>query len=185
MVDIRRLQAICERGLDPLGLELVELEYVREPQGWVLRVFIDYPPAGTEGDDDLRSRIAHGDCERASHQLSAVLDVEDPIDSAYRLEVSSPGVQRPLRRQRDFARFCGHLVRVELAEPLDGRRRFAGRLVATQPGEGSETEAGGDGMGANGTITVDVDGKQFELSIEGIKKARLDEDPRGVSASGA
>jgi len=165
--DTARLADICEKGLQTVGYELVDLEYVRDPQGWVLRVFIDHPPlptvpAATDGDGKPPppepSTITLHDCEVASHHLGTVLDVEDVIPNAYRLEVSSPGVKRPLRKERDFRRFVGHEVRVQLQDPVDGRKNFVGRL-----------RAAGDG-----SISVEVDGQVFQLPLVSIRKARLE-----------
>ena len=142
-----------------MGYELVDLEYVREQQGWVLRIFIDHPVTD-DGDagDAPGSRITHEDCERASRHLGTVLDVEDPIDIAYRLELSSPGVRRPLRKERDFVRFAGRLARVQLSEPLDGRRNFTGRLRDA----------------ADGVVHLEVEGVVFRLPLERVRKAHLE-----------
>jgi len=156
-----RLRQLCEDGLSAVGYELVEMEYVRDGQGWVLRLYIDHPPdeeeAGKE-DSVVGSTITHQDCERASRHLGTVLDVEDPIDARYRLEVSSPGVRRPVRKARDFARFSGRTVRVQLRQPLDGRRNFKGRIL-------SATEA---------AVDLDVSGVVVQLPLEGIRKANLE-----------
>jgi ribosome maturation factor RimP len=153
-----RLIALCERSLAALGYEPVEVEYVREQQGWVLRVYIDHPPDGTSPADEVGSRITHEDCERASRHLGTVLDVEDPIDTAYRLEVSSPGVRRPLRKERDFARFAGRVARVQLSRALDGRRNFTGRLLSA----------------SNGTVDLEIDGGVVQLPLDRIRKAHLE-----------
>ena len=84
------------------------------------------------------------DCERLSRDLSPALDVEDPMDRAYHLEVSSPGIDRPLVRRSDFERWAGHLAKVELARPLDGRKRFKGRLAGLD-GDRAGLETRGDG----------------------------------------
>jgi ribosome maturation factor RimP len=166
-VDIVRLNELCERSLAAVGYELVEVEYARDQGGWVLRVYIDRPldpaappaaPSPALPSAPPPSTISHADCELASQQLGATLDVEDLIPTAYRLEVSSPGVRRPLRRERDFARFVGRGVRVELEEPRDGRKRFVGVLRSA----------------ASGVVAVDVDGLVFELPISAIKRARLE-----------
>lgn len=166
-VDTRRLTQLVEDALLAVGYDLVDLEYRREPHGWVLRVYIDHPAddAASAAADDapgagrpVGSAITHQDCEAASRHLSAVLDVDDPIDTRYHLEVSSPGVRRPLRRERDFVRFSGQRVRIQLEGPLQGRRRFVGRLHGA----------------AGGVVTVDVDGERFDLPMERIQKARLE-----------
>jgi ribosome maturation factor RimP len=154
-----RLIALCERSLAAVGYEPVEVEYVREQQGWVLRVYIDHPPSETSNTGgEVGSRITHEDCERASRHLGTVLDVEDPIDMAYRLEVSSPGVRRPLRKERDFARFTGRVARVQLNRALDGRRNFTGRLLSAS-----------DGM-----VDMEVDGAVVRLPLDRVRKAHLE-----------
>jgi ribosome maturation factor RimP len=155
MIDQVRLDQICERALEAIGYELVDLEYMRDGQGWNLRVFIDYPEAeaGTE-----QPRITHDDCAAASRHLGTVLDVEDPIEGAYRLELSSPGLKRRLKKRRDFVRFIGHQVSISMRDAIDGRKRFCGELVSLV----------GD--------TVNVrDGELLcPLNIDGIRKARLE-----------
>jgi ribosome maturation factor RimP len=172
-IDTSRLQQICESGLAAVGYELVELEYMHDQSGWVLRVYIDHPYDGRPdpADEPPTSRIGLADCELASRHLGTVLDVEDLISAAYRLEVSSPGVPRPVRMQRDFARFVGRRVRVELREALGegGRKRFLGQLRSAE----------------GGTIGVEVDGQLFSLPIEEIRRARLEEsEPRQGGGEG-
>lgn len=164
-IDTERLMRICEDALQTVGYDLVDVEYVRDQHGWVLRVFIDHPPMpiaprpADAGPAPVEpSTISHSDCELCSHQLGTVLDVEDIIPNAYRLEVSSPGVRRPLRKQRDFARFVGHEVRVQLQEPLDGRKNFVGRLCSVDDGQ----------------VGVEVDGRVFQLPLGNVKRARLE-----------
>ncbi len=117
------LEAIVAPVLSRHGCELVDLEYQREGGGWTLRIRIDHPAGVT---------LAR--CSEVSRDLSATLDVEDPLDSAYNLEVSSPGLDRPLRRIEDAARFVGRRARFDLATPVDGRRKFRGEIVAAEEG---------------------------------------------------
>lgn len=121
--DLEALEAIVAPVVTRHGCELVDLECQREQNGLVLRVRIDHP----EG-------VTLARCSVVSRDLSATLDVEDPFDSTYALEVSSPGLDRPIRRAEDAVRFVGKRVRVELALPLEGRRRFRGEIVAVQDG---------------------------------------------------
>ena len=173
MADYERLSKVCEEGLEAVGYELVDLEYLREPGGWVLRVFID--KAGQDPASDAASAvetrepgpvpvpaspITHQDCKSASHHLGTVLDVEDLIGSAYRLEVSSPGVQRPVRKEEDFIRFSGHRAKVVLSEPLDGRIKFTGVI---------------QGAG-QGKAVLEVEGERVEFELAMMKKARLEVD---------
>jgi ribosome maturation factor RimP len=141
-----RLIALIEPLVGRLGYELVELEHTAGRGSAVVRLFIDRP----EG-------VGLADCERVSREVSAVLDVEDPIPTAYTLEVSSPGFDRVLRTPAHFARFIGSRVLVELAAPRDGRRRYTGVLL-------SADEAG---------IALEVDGQRVTMSFAEVGKARL------------
>jgi ribosome maturation factor RimP len=140
------LVALLAPLVEGLGYELWELEYAPGRGNGCLRLYID-SPAG----------ITLDDCERVSRAVSEVLDAEDPVPGQYTLEVSSPGLERPLRSGQQFARFVGETVFVELAQPLEGRRRFKGALVAA---------------GA-GTVMVEMDGRRWALPIAGIRKAHL------------
>jgi ribosome maturation factor RimP len=97
------------------------------------------------------------DCVRLSHAISAVLDVEDPIAQAYTLEVSSPGIDRPLVQLADYDRFAGFEARIDMARPIEGRRRFRGRLIGT----------------ANDEVTMVVDGVEVRLPFPDIQRAKL------------
>ncbi len=141
-----RLIALIEPVLGRLGYELVELDYAAGRAHALVRLFID-APAGVGLDD----------CARASREASALLDVEDPIPTAYTLEVSSPGFDRVLRTQAHFGRFVGSRVFVELKEPRAGRRRYTGTLLTVD-------EAG---------IALEVDREQVAMAFTEIGKARL------------
>ena len=122
---IEQLEELTQPILDDLGLELVDLVYQRETRGWVLRFFLD-----KEGG------ITLDDCASASREISAILDVEDVIDTAYNLEVSSPGLDRPLKKSRDFERFSGQSIKVKtvIAIDPDGRGRNRKSFVGTLDG---------------------------------------------------
>jgi len=141
-----RLIVLIEPLLERLNYELVELEYAPGRSSAVLRLFIDRP----EG-------IRVEDCERASREVAALLDVEDPIPTAYTLEVSSPGFDRVLRVPAHFVRFTGERVLVELRVPRAGRRRYTGTLVAV----------------SDSGITLEVDKEKVEVPFGEIGKARL------------
>jgi ribosome maturation factor RimP len=141
-----RLIALIEPLLASLGYELVELEYGAGRSQGTLRIFIDKP----EG-------IRVEDCENVSREVSALLDVEDPIPSAYSLEVSSPGEDRVLRKREHFDRFAGSRVFIELKAPRDGRRRYTGDLL-------SVTDEG---------VVLEVDRQKVELRFAEIGKAKL------------
>ncbi len=141
-----RLIALIEPLVGRLGYELVELEHAPGRGSAVVRLFIDIP-AG----------VGLTDCERVSREVSALLDVEDPIPTAYTLEVSSPGLDRVLRTPAHFARFVGSRVFVELTAPRAGRRRYTGALVSAD----------------EGGIALEVDGQRVPVSFAEIGKARL------------
>lgn len=132
-----------------LGYELWELEFLPRAGGGLLRLYID----ATDG-------ISLDDCERVSRAVSATLDTADPIPGAYTLEVSSPGLDRVLRTQAHFERFAGERVRLEMMQPIDGRKRFAGRLKQVTSGE----------------ITLELGNGAVRLPIDDIHKARLAPD---------
>lgn len=129
-----------------LGYELWELEYASRASGGLLRLYIDSPDG-----------ISLDDCERVSRAVSETLDAADPIPGHYTLEVSSPGLDRVLRTREHFQRFAGERVRVEMHQPVEGRKRFSGRLLQV------DEEA----------ITLEQDGGRVSLSIDGIHRARL------------
>lgn len=137
-----------------LGLELLGAEYLPAPGGATLRLYIDVPLA------EQPERIVNiDDCERVSREVSAQLDVEDPISGNYTLEVSSPGVDRPLFTLEQFARHVGESAKVVLKLPQDGRRRLQGVIVRVDE--------------ADGQVEFDVDGACFVAAFDNIDKARI------------
>lgn len=153
----REIQHIAEPVCHANGYELVDVEYTRAQVGWVVRVYIDRP-----ADVPNHSGISFADCERLSRELSTVLDVEDPVPHAYSLEVSSPGLDRPLRTAAHFQRYAGETAKVALAEPLEGRKNFKGVVKGVEP------------PGPDATLVViEVDGAEFRLPIQSIASARL------------
>ncbi len=135
-----------------LGVELLGIEYLPAPGSAVLRLYIDVP-----ADAGDRRQVGIEDCGAVSREVSAQLDVEDPISGNYTLEVSSPGVDRPLFAPEQFARFLGERAKVGLKLPQDGRRRLQGVIAAVD----------GD------RITFDVDGAPVQVGFDNIDKARL------------
>jgi ribosome maturation factor RimP len=133
-------------GAAALGFELVDAELSGGRQHRTLRVYIDSPHG-----------VTVDDCAAVSRQLSAILDVEDPFPGSYTLEVSSPGLDRPLVTPADFRRFQGEVVKVRLLNALDGRRNFTGRLVETT-GE---------------SVVIEADHERFQLPLAEIERARL------------
>jgi len=146
------LTGLVRSVVEPMGYELVGVErFRRSGQGVVLRVYIDHPNgARTQG-------ITLDDCGRVSHQLSGVLDVEDPIASHYDLEVSSPGLDRPLFTAEHFERFQGQKVRIRAAVELDGRRNFEGRIAGLE----------------RALVLLRVDSEVREIPLAMIESARL------------
>lgn len=118
-----RIREMARGILEFSGMELVHLEVKREPGGWFVRLYIDKDGG-----------VTLDDCSRVSRQMSAQLDLEDPIPERYTLEVSSPGLDRPLFADRDYDRFAGRRVRLSTSEPIEGRRHFAGRLLGLREG---------------------------------------------------
>jgi ribosome maturation factor RimP len=141
-----RLIALIEPLLGRLGYDLVDLEYSAGRVNATVRLFIDK----AEG-------VGLDDCERVSRETSALLDVEDPIPTAYTLEVSSPGFDRVLRTQAHFGRFVGSRVLVELKAPRAGRRRYTGTLLSVD-------EAG---------FALEVDKQKVDVPFVELAKARL------------
>ncbi|HSR13777.1 MAG TPA: ribosome maturation factor RimP [Thermodesulfobacteriota bacterium] len=142
--DIRQVvEPIAASG----GFELVDLEYRRESHGWVLRIYLD-----REGGITLE------DCAGISGEIGTVLEVKDLIPNPYALEVSSPGLTRPLKKPEDYEKFKDQLVKIRLYQPLEGRKNFKGTLL------GIEGE----------TVRVNVDGCIYDLPFRGIAKANLE-----------
>ncbi len=144
---LHRIEEIVTPTVVGMGYELVRVSMSR---GGTLQIMIE-PADGRPMDVE--------DCATLSRALSAVLDVEDPISGAYTLEVSSPGIDRPLTREKDYKRWVGHLARVETAQPIDGRRRFKGILLGLE----------------NGTVKLKLDdGKEALVPLSAVTKAKLE-----------
>ncbi len=144
---IDKVVAFAENVLPSMGLELVEVQFRREGHGWVLRLFID-----------SENGINHDDCSIVSREIGDILDVEDIIDHPYSLEVSSPGLERPLHKLKDYERFTGRKARVKLRTEIDGVRVFIG-VIEKVDGE---------------VITLlQEDGKTIKFSCGDVSKARL------------
>ena len=135
-----------------MGLELLGIEYLPAPGGATVRLYIDVP----QGEASERS-VGIEECEAVSREVSAQLDVEDPISGNYTLEVSSPGMDRPLFGAGHFARFVGESAKVVLKLPQDGRRRLQGAILRV---EGT-------------SIVFDLDGSEFLVDAANVEKARL------------
>jgi ribosome maturation factor RimP len=146
------IAALLAPTVQALGLELLGAEYLPAPGGAVLRLYIDVPEV-----EAGERNVGIEDCERASREVSAQLDVADPISGHYTLEVSSPGLERPLFGAAQFARFAGEVAKVALKLPQDGRRRLQGKILRVD----------GD------DVAFDVDGNELVVAAENIDKAKL------------
>ncbi|MCK5383275.1 MAG: ribosome maturation factor RimP [Gammaproteobacteria bacterium] len=145
--DPLQLGDMLEPGITSMGYELVGVEFQTGGKGGgLLRIYID----SEEG-------ISADDCQKVSYQVSGVLDVEDPIPGHYTLEISSPGLDRMLFRPKDFERFAGQLIKVRTAYPIEGQRKFKGRLVGMQ----------GD------NVVFEQDDMEISLPFDQIEQARL------------
>ena len=147
----RQVLALAEPLMEALvsgeGCELVDMTYQREPQGWVLRVYIDRPGG-----------VTIADCQSISRQAGDMLEGKDVIRHAYNLEVSSPGLNRPLKKSADFERFAGQRVRIKLDPGVQGRRNFLGKLIGC----------------TDGLVRLDVDGVSVQLPLDSISRAHIE-----------
>ena len=152
---VDKVRAIAERVAAGYGLEVFDVQFRREAPGMVLRVRLDRPgPAAKEEDG-----VSVGDCANVSRELSAIFDVEEVVPTAYTLEVSSPGLDRPLRRADDYRRFTGRLAKVVMREKVDGQGFFRGRI------------AGVDGS----DVLIEADDKRtHRVPLELITRANLE-----------
>jgi len=158
----QRLISIVEPVCQAAGYELVDLRFVLEQGGWTLRVAIDRPlDEHVDPGEVPADRVDLIDCENLSRELSAVLDVEDPIPQAFHLEVSSPGIDRPLRTAAHFLHFVGSEAKIQLVAALHlsagERRNFKGILQGVEDGH----------------VLIECDGTAFRLPIDDIDHARL------------
>jgi ribosome maturation factor RimP len=158
----QKLIAIIEPVLEAAGFELVDLRFILEQGGWVLRVQVDLPLGEVTDLSQVPSdRVDLEDCENISRELSAVLDVDDPIPQAYHLEVSSPGIDRPLRTAAHFRHFVGSEAKIQLAVGLQlesgERKNFKGTLKGV----------------VDNKVSIDCDGTTFQLPIDDIEHAKL------------
>ncbi|NIA12873.1 MAG: ribosome maturation factor RimP [Nitrospiraceae bacterium] len=144
---VRRVWAGLEPELAEQGYELVEVEFVGEGASRTLRLYID-----------KEAGIALDDCQAVSQLVSALLDTADYVDNQYLLEVSSPGIDRPVRKTADFERFVGERMKVTTHTPTGGRRRFKGILQEFR----------------DGLVVLDCAGTSYEVHIENVKRAKLD-----------
>lgn len=141
-----KLYEIITPVVEGLGYELVGIEYLPQGKHSLLRIYIDQ-----------EAGITLDDCEKVSRQVSAVMDVEDPLTNNYNLEISSPGMERPLFVEAHYLRFAGHQVFVRMSFPVDGRRKFEGTLLGVEAGD----------------VLLEIDEEQFRLPLAQVDKAHL------------
>ncbi|MCG6936919.1 MAG: ribosome maturation factor RimP [Gammaproteobacteria bacterium] len=140
------LWELFEPVVNGMGYDLIEIEHIPNPKHGILRLYID-----------KEDGVTIDDCSAVSEQISALIDVEDPVRGHFNLEISSPGLDRPLRRLKDFQRFTGSLVKLKTSMPLEGQRNFKGRLL----------EANED------VLVIETDTEEISLPMSAIEKARL------------
>jgi ribosome maturation factor RimP len=145
-----KLQSLLAPLVEDLGYEFVGIEYQSNPKNRLIRLYIDRPEDG----------VGIEDCERVSREVSALLDVEDPVSGQYTLEVSSPGIERPLFTGAQFARFVGEMAKVMMTAPIDGRRKFKGVIV------GADDEQ----------VVLEIDGERHTLPVADVHRAHLAPD---------
>ena len=143
---LEQLQALLAPVVEALGYQCWGIEFISQGKHSVLRIYID-----------KEDGVLVDDCAKVSHQASAILDVEDPITSEYTLEVSSPGMERPLFTLEQFASFAGEQVKIRLRSPFEGRRNFQGLLRGVEEQD----------------VVVQVDEHEFLLPIDMIDKANI------------
>jgi ribosome maturation factor RimP len=140
------LWELFEPVVEGMGYDLIEIEHFPNPKHGVLRLYIDKADG-----------VNIDDCTEVSRQISALIDVEDPVRGQFNLEVSSPGMDRPLRKLRDFQRFTGSQVSLKTAVPMDGQRNFKGKLLQA-------TEE---------TVVIETDTEEISIPMRSIDKARI------------
>lgn len=153
----RELNELVKPLVESLGYEFVGLEYNPNPKHSVLRVYID-----------CERGVTVDDCETVSRELAALFDVKDPIKGHYNLEISSPGLDRPLFTPEHFSRFSGSDVKISLYAPQDGRRKLKGRILGSQ----------------GSIVSIEQDGVELRLAFDNIAKARLVPDYEKILADG-
>ncbi len=155
---IDQIRVVAERVVRSYNLEIFDVQFRRESPGWVLRIFLDLP--STDGQlAPSDASVTVQDCADVSRDLSAILDVEETIPQSYTLEVSSPGLDRPLRSAADYRRFAGRLAKIVVSEAVDGQKHFEGRL------KGLEQDA---------VVIETTPGKRQLIPLTLITRARLE-----------
>tara|TARA_Y100000758_G_C15839415_1_gene345048 strand:- start:12 stop:497 length:486 start_codon:yes stop_codon:yes gene_type:complete len=149
----RQIFAIAERVASSHGVEVFDVQLRRESVGWVLRVVLDRQDSSVDDDG-----ISVDDCQKVSQDLNAVLDVEDTLDHAYTLEVSSPGLDRPLRTPGEYQRFVGRLAQIVVSEAINGQTFLKGRIQEV----------------TDGTVLLESNSRLHRVPFEIISRAKLE-----------
>ena len=144
----KRIEELIQPTVTEMGYELVDVEFVKEGPNWYLRIFID-----KEGG------VTIDDCEAVSKTLEKIFDEKDPIEQAYFLEISSPGIDRPLKKKEDFIKYNGEMVDVKLYKPYEGSKEYTGKLVGYDENDG--------------TVTIEIDDKNIAFTKKEIAGIRL------------
>ncbi len=155
-MDLRKIQNLIEPVLSEMGCEWVDAQTVSEHGQKILRLLID-----KEGG------VTVGDCQKVSREVGVLLDVEEAVSGQYLLEVSSPGINRPLVKLADYQRFMGRTISVKTREPIDGRQNYKGVLKKIE----SHAESGE----ATNTLIILIDGKEYQVPLALVDKAKLNE----------
>ncbi len=163
---IAQVRSLAGRVAGSYGLDIFDVQFRREAAGMVVRVQIDRPGPAARAEES----VSVEDCARVSRDLSAVLDVEDVVPTAYVLEVSSPGLDRPLRHAGDYRRFSGRRAKLVMREAIDGQKFFRGRLAGVDDdGEAADPAAA--------AVLIDADdGRRHRVPIGVITRANLEVD---------
>jgi ribosome maturation factor RimP len=163
---LRQVRSIAERATRDAGLEIFDVQLRREAIGWVLRIVIDCPAAARDAAPAAEA-VGVADCQRVSRDVSAALDVEFAFEHAYTLEVSSPGLDRPLRHLGDCRRFRGRLARFVTSEAVDGQQFICGRIAGVEP-------AGGEPPADSGCVVVTAGQRVHRIPWALVTRARLE-----------
>jgi ribosome maturation factor RimP len=155
---VERIRGLASGVAGTYGLEIFDVQLRREASGMVLRIQLDRPGPSATADDS----VSIDDCARVSRDLSAVLDVEDLVATAYTLEVSSPGLDRPLRQADDYRRFVGRRAKIVIRQPVDGQTFFKGTLAGIEGGDVLDVLIDGD------------DGRRHRVPFVVITRANLE-----------
>jgi len=145
-LSVQKLNELLQPLVEDLGYEFVGLEYNNNPKNSVLRIYIDH-----------ENGVGIDDCENVSREVAALLDVNDPIKSHYNLEISSPGLDRPLFTPAHYQQFTGNIVQINLFAPQDGRRKFSGPILGAD----------------ENSVRLEQDGSEVRLDFGNIAKAKL------------